>query len=83
MNFPILHYCHLEDLENAVMAHRYLYNVVGLPVLSDTQYNILAAVARQRLPITFKAHCPGSLYSSAEDFTEAQRLIAIKILSDS
>ncbi len=76
----MLHFCQLEDLENGVMAHRYLYNVVGLPVLSNTQYDILAAVARQRLPTTFKTHCPGSLYATADDFTEEQRLIAVRLV---
>lgn len=71
----------MEELDDAVMAHRFLFHVVGLPVLSNDQYDLLASTARQRLPIKFKTHCPGSLYAAPDDYTEHQRLIAFRLIS--
>lgn len=63
-------------LEHSVMVHRYLYFVVGLPVLSNTEYNALVIYAQSKLPISSKVHTPGALYAATDDYTEEQRLSA-------
>ena len=75
-----LHLCCASCAETTIQAHRYLYHVAGLPMLPDVVYDKVAALARQMCQPTSKVHCPGSLYSTAEDYTEEERAAAHKML---
>ncbi len=59
-----------QDLELAVMAHRYLYYVLSTPVLSDSAYDRLEREARAALSDTSPVHGVGSSLPSS--YTAAQ-----------
>jgi len=48
------------DLENEVLAHRWLYYVLATQVLSDVDYDRLECEARAALPETSPVHRCGS-----------------------
>lgn len=48
------------NLENLVLAHRYLYYVLGDPIISDFEYDILERSARENLPEESPVHSVGS-----------------------
>jgi NAD-dependent DNA ligase len=50
----------MKKLELMVMAHRYLYYVQALPVLTDFEYDKLEAKARRVLPEHSPVHSVGS-----------------------
>ena len=52
-------------LEDIVMGHRYLYYILGSPVISDYEYDQLDTHARKVLPTTSHVHEIGSSLSSS------------------
>jgi len=80
--FPIpgLHVCQANQVETIVMAHRYLYHLAGLPVLSDRDYDAIASYAREKLPTSNRVHCPGGLFVDPEDYTEQERGFAHRLI---
>ncbi len=51
--------------ECEVMAHRYLYYVLGTPVITDFMYDQLERTARQVLPPSSCVHSVGSSLASS------------------
>ncbi len=54
----------LLDLERHVLAHRYLYYVMGKPVISDARYDQLERRALLLLPPASRVHQVGSSLDS-------------------
>jgi len=66
------------ELETLVMAHRYLYYVLGEPVLSDHSYDVLERAAREICPKDSPVHGIGSSLSTS--YTEEQINKAVELL---
>lgn len=58
----------MKNIEKIILAHRYLYYVESMPVISDYEYDMLEASARKTLPEESKVHSPGS--DRAIDYTD-------------
>lgn len=58
----------LKDIENKVMAHRYLYYVECNPILPDANYDALERDARRVLPLDSPVQRIGSDLS--DDYSE-------------
>lgn len=71
----------MENIEDLIMAHRYLYYVLSEPVMADTIYDTLERRARAELPDTSPVHGIGSSLQSS--YTSAQIALAQRILSAS
>jgi NAD-dependent DNA ligase len=52
-------------MEDLIMAHRYLYYVLGEPVISDYAYDVIERQARFLLPPTSPVHGVGSSLRSS------------------
>ena len=50
----------ISHIERTVLAHRYLYYVKALPILTDFDYDALEKEARKVLPPDSPVHLPGS-----------------------
>lgn len=68
-----------ESLADIAMAHRYLYYVLGLPVISDREYDQIEREARETAPHAHGIHGPGSDLS--ESYSSHQISIAGKLIS--
>jgi hypothetical protein len=64
----------LQDIEDTVMAHRFLYYVAANPMLSDYQYDLLEEQARRVLPASSPVHRLGS--SIADDYPPRVKALA-------
>lgn len=71
----------LEKLENAVLAHRYLYYVLHTPLLDDHQYDLLERDARAQLPEYSAINDVGS--DNEEDYPMTAILYARRLLRES
>ena len=58
-----------EDLENKIMAHRYLYYVLGKPIITDREYDELEKRA-SILPPNSPVHKPGSDLASSYTYEQ-------------
>jgi NAD-dependent DNA ligase len=67
-------------LEDILMAHRYLYYVLGDTVISDYQYDMLERQAREYLPMDHPLQGIGS--SLASSYTDAQVCLAMQMLEE-
>lgn len=66
-----------QDLENLVMAHRYLYYVTFCNVIPDYEYDELENAAREVLGSTSPVHHPGS--SLASSYSEKHVELAVDL----
>jgi len=64
----------LQELEDRVMAHRYLYYVLVEPTLPDPVYDVLEREARSLLPDTSPVQKVGS--NLRESYSERQIALA-------
>lgn len=67
----------MNTLEQLLMAHRYLYYVVAMPVISDSDYDKLESFACQHLPKGSPMHEPGS--DLASSYSPHIRLLAMTL----
>ena len=70
----------LTDLERHVLAHRYLYYVLGQSVIPDAKYDYFEQRARSLLPSTSPVHQIGSSFASdypADVIRHASRLLSL------
>lgn len=68
-----------KDIENKILAHRYIYYVLNDSIISDAYYDKLERDARAILPEDSKVHGIGS--SLASDYSEEVVALANKWLS--
>ena len=66
--------------ERLLLAHRYLYYVVGHPVLRDTDYDVLERGAMPVIPDDSPIRRPGS--SNPHDYPEIVQKMATALLHD-
>lgn len=69
----------MENIEDLIMAHRYLYYVLSESVLLDYDYDMLERKARAALPDTSPVQGIGS--SLASSYTPAQVALAERLLA--
>lgn len=80
MTDPVQDAQRLQQIEDGVMAHRYLYYVRAEPVLTDFSYDALERLARAELPPGSPVHGVGS--SLPASYTPAQVALAERLLGD-
>lgn len=69
----------MSDPELECMAHRYLYYVLGRPVITDAEYDQLEIVARSKCAKSSPLNNPGSDLESS--YSEESKALAFKLLS--
>lgn len=69
-----------KDLENIVLAHRYLYYVLMTPILPDYTYDSLEEYALTKVSEDSIIRFPGS--NLEEDYSDEIKELANKLLSE-